>query len=68
MCSRCGADLSLVMTLVAKAFLLRRACRASVDIGDFTRARELAEKAEGLHPTPQGRRLRLLLDVAAAAR
>lgn len=67
-CSRCGADLTPVMTLVAKAFLLRRASRASVGIGDFSRARELADKAQALHPTPRGRRLRLLLDVVAATR
>jgi hypothetical protein len=56
------------MTLAAKAFLLRRASRASLGIGDISRARELAEKAQELHPTLQGRRLRLLLDLVTSSR
>ena len=60
-CSRCGADLAPVMALSAKAYFLREAAREATRSGDFTRGRELVQKAQGLQATDAGRKLELLL-------
>jgi len=59
-CSRCGADLSMVMTLAASAWRMRRAAREAVSAGDFARARELASRAQEVCHTASGRRLEAL--------
>jgi hypothetical protein len=59
-CSRCGADLTVVMTLAASAWRLRQAARESVAAGDFVRARQLASRAQEICHTPGGRRLEAL--------
>ena len=59
-CSRCGADLTVVMTLAASAWRMRQAARAAVAAGDFARARELASRAQEICYMPAGRRLAAL--------
>jgi hypothetical protein len=59
-CSRCGADLTVVMTLAALAWRLRQAAREAVAGGDFARAQELAARAQEVCYTPGGRRLEWL--------
>lgn len=59
-CSRCGADLAPLMALTAEAFRCRQAARRALLHADFRRAAELAQRAESLRGTPQGRRLRAL--------
>src|ERR1700692_4467378 len=59
-CSRCGADLTVVMTLAASAWRLRQAAREAVAGGDMVRARELAARAQGICYTAGGRRLEAL--------
>jgi hypothetical protein len=59
-CSRCGADLTVVMTLAASAWRLRQAAREGLASGDFARARELALQAQEICHTPGGRRLEAL--------
>jgi predicted amidophosphoribosyltransferase len=59
-CSRCGADLTVVMTLAASAWRLRRAAREAVAAGDFARARQLASRAQEICYMPGGRRLEAL--------
>jgi hypothetical protein len=59
-CSRCGADLHVVMTLAASAWRMRQAAREEVAAGDFARARELASRAQEICYTPAGRRLEAL--------
>lgn len=56
-CSRCGADLTMIMTLVAWAWRMRRDARMAVAQGEVTRARDLASKAQELSYTSQGRKL-----------
>ena len=56
-CTRCGADLSPLMTLAAKAFMARRASREALRQGNFGRSHELALQAQGLCDTQAGRRL-----------
>ena len=59
-CSRCGADLSRVMRVLAEAQICRREAVAAAYAGDFQKARDLAVKAQGLHRSETGRRLLLL--------
>lgn len=56
-CSRCGADLTMVMTLVASAWRLRQAARDALARGDFAQAAEIATQAQQLHSTPAGKAL-----------
>ena len=59
-CSRCGADLLPVMTLMSKARVVREASRAALRAGDATRALDLARRAQALCATEAGRRLQVL--------
>ena len=59
-CSRCGADLTIVMRLQASAWRLRRAARDAVRQGDAARAHALAAKAQMVHQTPSGAHLELV--------
>ena len=61
-CSRCGADLAVVMTLAASAWRMRQAAREAFAAGDLTRARELAAHSQELCSTPAGRKLVALGD------
>jgi hypothetical protein len=56
-CSRCGADLTIPMQLLARAFHLRQAARQAILEGDAARARALASQAQKIHRTETGRRL-----------
>ena len=57
LCSRCGADLTMVMTLVASAWRMREAARQAVATGEFARANELASQAQELCYTSGGKKL-----------
>lgn len=57
-CSRCGADLTLLMTLVARSLGARCAARRALGGGDIGRACELARQAQYLFDTPVGRKLK----------
>ena len=59
-CSRCGADLTVVMTLAASAWRLRKNAREALDAGDVERARRLAARAQEICYTARGRRLEAL--------
>jgi len=59
-CSRCGADLSIIMTSVAEARICRRNAIKAIDSHDFQKAHDLAKKSQHLHQTEAGRRLLLL--------
>lgn len=59
-CSRCGADLTVVMTLAASAWRLRQAARQALTAGEFARSRGLAAEAEQICSTPAGRKLEAL--------
>ena len=45
LCSRCGADLTMLMKTAAKAFLLRQAAREAVRQGDLKRFLRLIQQA-----------------------
>ncbi len=57
LCSRCGADLTAVMTLAAAAWRLRRAARQALAADQFARVQELASQAQQVCSTPSGRGL-----------
>ena len=59
-CSRCGADLGPVMTLIAQSYTLRQKARAACFAKDYARANRLIEEAQTLHATPRGCRLHRL--------
>jgi len=59
-CSRCGADLSILMTLSARAYLYRENARKAIHSDDFEKAHDLATEAQKLDATETGRRLLLL--------
>ena len=59
-CSRCGADLSGIMMLTARAQLYRTDARNSIYALNFEKARQLAAAAQKEHATETGRRLLLL--------
>lgn len=60
-CPRCGADLGPLMSLAARAFVLRRQSRQALRRGDLPRADTLLREAQRLCDTPAGRRLGFLL-------
>jgi predicted amidophosphoribosyltransferase len=60
LCSRCGADLSPLMMLAARAWQLRERSRGALATGDPAYAAELANASQRLHRTPAGEALRLL--------
>jgi hypothetical protein len=53
-CSRCGADLSVLMSLASQAFVLRRAARQSLRQADNRAAAASVQAAQQLHATPEG--------------
>jgi predicted amidophosphoribosyltransferase len=59
-CSRCGADLSGLMMLSARAQLYRAEARTSIYALNFEKARQLVAAAQKEHATETGRRLLLL--------
>ena len=59
-CSRCGADLTIIMALQVKAWRLREAARQAMMSGDSIRAKELAAQAEEIHSTPAGKHIQFL--------
>ena len=59
-CSRCGADLTPLMRLVARSFVARRETRALIADGAHEAAADHIRLAQRLHATPAGRRLELL--------
>lgn len=60
LCSRCGADLSPLMYLLAKAHRLREWARERLLAGNAREAWELARSAESAVPTLAGKRLERL--------
>ncbi len=60
-CSRCGADLTALMRLAARASRLRQAAVAEMAAGNRSRAADLAGRASRLHATGGGGQLRRLL-------
>jgi hypothetical protein len=56
-CSRCGADLSRLMTIAAEAWRLREAARGAIAKGEFGRAFEFAGRAQEAQSTPAGEAL-----------
>ena len=60
LCSRCGADLTPIMLIAAKAWRLREIARQSLSAGEFDRAYEQALAAQNLQFTESGESLRLL--------
>jgi hypothetical protein len=68
LCSRCGADLTMLMTVVAAAWRIRQAARQALAAGDFARANSLASQAQQLSYTPAGRKLEAITAVCALCR
>ena len=63
-CSRCGADLTTLEFLAARAYRLRQQARQALCAGDQSRARACAEEAQRLHATPQGSLLQSVCAIA----
>ena len=59
-CSRCGADLTGIMFLSARAQRYRASARRSLYALNFEKAHELAATAQKEHATETGRKLLLL--------
>ena len=59
-CSRCGADLTMLMGLAAGAWRLRQAARQALVEGDAGQAFALASEAQKICRTPAGARLESL--------
>jgi len=59
-CSRCGADLTGIMVLSARAQRCRATARKSLYALNFEKAHELAAAAQKEHTTETGRKLLLL--------
>jgi len=57
-CSRCGADLTTVTQLAARAYRLRQQARQALRAGNGAEARACVEAAQNLQATPQGFLLR----------
>lgn len=56
-CSRCGADLTMVMTLAVTAWRMRQAARQAIAAGEFALARDLTSRAQRICYTPAGKKL-----------
>jgi hypothetical protein len=56
-CSRCGADLTMVMTLAASAWRARQVVRQALAADDFARMRDLASHAQQICYTEAGKNL-----------
>jgi len=63
-CPQCNADLTPLMTAIARAFHLRCQSRKALGQGQYQTARHLATQAQHLHQTFRGE---CLLNVAAIA-
>jgi hypothetical protein len=63
-CSRCGADLTTLSLLAARAYQLRQQARQALRAGDQSRALACAEEAQDLHITHQGSLLQWVCAVA----
>ena len=59
-CSRCGADLTPLMLLAARAWRLRQDARLAMTESDYGRALESAAAAQELQRSRSGEFLRLL--------
>lgn len=59
-CSRCGADLSRIMRVVARAHQLREQAGQALCEGRYHVACALADEAQNLHYTIRGRRIALV--------
>src|ERR1700730_13129048 len=66
-CSRCGADLTPLMFLVARAYSLRQAAAAALQAGDEQAALAGAEAAQDLHATSEGSLLQIVCAAAVRA-
>jgi hypothetical protein len=66
-CSRCGADLTPLMLLVARAYSLRQAARQALQAGDEQAALAAAEAAQDLHATSRGSHLQIVCTAAVRA-
>ena len=53
-CSRCGADLSVLMSLASQAFVLRTAARELLRQADYRAAAASVQAAQLVHATPEG--------------
>lgn len=63
-CSRCGADLTRLAFLRARAYQLRQQAREELRAGELSRALGSAEEAQRLHRTSEGSLLESLSAVA----
>ena len=61
-CSRCGADLTMVMTLAASAWRARQAARRALAADEFARMRDLASHAQQICYTEAGKNLTTYAD------
>jgi len=59
-CSRCGADLTTILSLAAAAWRMRNAARRALLEDDLDRARATAARAESICHTAAGARLQEL--------
>jgi len=59
-CTRCGADLTVLLILSAKARLCREKARKAIRVNDFKKAHTLVRHAQRIHATEPGRLLLLL--------
>jgi len=57
LCSRCGADLTQLMSLAAGAWRLRDAARRALAVGQFEQAANYARQAQSLQWTQAGESL-----------
>ena len=67
-CSRCGADLTAQMLLVAQAYALREGARQALRSGDARNALASVRAAQGLHSTAEGDLLQSVCGVLANCR
>lgn len=70
-CSRCGADLSRLMLVMARAYNLRRQAQRALLEARYHDACELVQEAQSLHRTALGRKMLVVartLDMIAVRR
>ncbi len=67
-CSRCGADLTPLMLLTARAYLLRQTARRSLRQGHLKLAMDAVQAAHHLRATPEGDLLGWICGVSQALR
>jgi hypothetical protein len=66
MCSRCGADLAVLMLLAAQAYRLRQTARHSLKQGNCQGALACVQAAQRLHPTAEGSLLEWICAAASS--